>query len=192
MLENLKNNPKTNSMKKTLLTLALVALSAAATYAQGTIQFANSALTKIKYEQTAGVLVDAPVGVAVFGVYWGASADQLTLVPTLANVTTAGIINGGSVFAIPGSAEGQTVFMQIKAWDASAANFAGSLHQGATDVRQVTLGPTAGPGTVIWQTASGTNANRFKPFNINIVPEPSVVALGALGLGALLLRRRKA
>jgi len=64
---------------------------------------------------------------------------------------------------------------------------------GETAIRQVTLGPTAGPGAVIWQTATGTNPNRFYPMLVSTLacPEPSTLALGALGGLFLLLLRRK-
>lgn len=181
-------------MKKTLLTLALVGLSAVATYAQGTVQFANSALSKVKYQaDSAAAVVDAPTGTKI-GLFWGTSADNLALVtPTSAIGATAGIWAGGTVYPIAGSQEGQRVFLKIAGWDASAGdNFRSSLHYGESSVVQATLGPTAGPGTVIWQSATGTSTERMKPFTIVLVPEPSVIALGALGLGALLLRRRKA
>jgi len=190
-------------MKKILLTLALAALSVTAIHAQGLIGFQNSTLTKIKYEATPGAtLVDAPIGQVVFGVFWGTTADVRLIddVTKLANVTTAGIINGGSAFAIPGTDPGQTIFLKIAGWDArNGLNFGASKadlqqgHYGETDIRQVTLTGAPSAGQVIWQTASGTTATRFKPFTIfAVVPEPSVIALGALGLGALLLRRRKA
>jgi hypothetical protein len=174
-------------MKKLLLTLALVAMTAA-TYAQGTIAFGNSALTKYMVNSAPATLTP----VFSFGVFVNGSA---TPVPTLgaSSTTTAGIIVAPSVYAIPGTDPLQVVSLQIKGWDAQYASYdaaraAGGL-AGATDVRQVTLGPTAGPGTVIWQTATGTNPSRFLP--INIVPEPSTIALGVLGLGSLLLFRRR-
>jgi hypothetical protein len=191
-------------MKKTLLTLALAALSVTAIHAQGLIGFQNSTLTKIKFEATPGAtLVDAPIGAVVFGVFWGTTEAGVRLIDDaakLANVTTAGIINGGAAFAIPGTDPGQVIFLKIAGWDArNGLNFGASKgdavagHYGETDVRQVTLTGAPSAGQVIWQTATGTNPNRFRPFTIfATVPEPSVIALGALGLGALLLRRRKA
>jgi len=58
---------------------------------------------------------------------------------------------------------------------------------GETDIRPVTLAPTAG---AVWQSATGTFPNRFTP--LIIVPEPSTIALAVLVLGSLpLFRRRK-
>jgi len=186
-------------MKKTLLTMALVGLSAAATYAQGTISFLNSALSKVKYESAPGVIVDAPTGTKI-GAFWGtgdiAGKGNGTLAtPTAAIGGTAGIWSGGAVYGLQGANEGTRVNLKIAGWDATGADgndFRNSGHYGESAVVNVLLGPIAGPGTVVWQGSTGTATDRAKPFTIAIVPEPSVMALGALGLGALLLRRRKA
>jgi hypothetical protein len=193
-------------MKKTMLTLALVGLSAAATYAQGTIQFLNSGLSPVKYQAAPGAAIEnVPINIgAVVGVYWGRTADNLTLqTPTAKVNTTAGVFNGGAVYGLTGTAQGETVFLKIAGWVnlggitpdtiTGGKNSPGITHYGESGVVQtLALAPTAGPGLVVWQGATGTNPNRAKPFTIELVPEPSVMALGALGLGALLLRRRKA
>jgi hypothetical protein len=190
-------------MKKSLLTLALVALSAAATYAQGTIQFLNTALQKIKYEPTQGAaLIDAPTGTKI-GVFWGTDAGGGTAItgsgrgtlvtPTGAIGGTPGVYNVSTVYAIPGTDAQQRVWLKIAGWDANVGdNYGASGHYGESIAVSVALGPTSGPGTVVFQSNAGTDTTRAKPFNIMVVPEPSVIALGALGLGALLLRRRKA
>jgi hypothetical protein len=133
-----------------------------------------------------------------FGVFVNGSQVP---VPTLGvnSTTTAGIIVAASVYGIPGTDPGQVVGLQIRGWSASfgtdwlAASRSDHALYGETDVRQVTLGATAGPGAVIWQTASGTNPNRFNPLAllVPLVPEPSTIALGVLGLGSLLLFRRR-
>ena len=60
------------------------------------------------------------------------------------------------------------------------------LAQGASDDFTIALGfgPPLG-------SAPSANLIGLKSFNLTIVPEPGVIALGVLGLGALLLRRRK-
>lgn len=182
-------------MKKTLLTLALVALTTVASYAQGTIAFGNSALTRVTVRNLDGsVRGNATTGDGVnFYVFFGpagAAADALTQVqqpePRASIGTTAGVmVNAPSVFALPGTEGGQVVSLQIRAWNADRTIV------GETGVAQVTLGPTAGPGAVIWQTATGTFTTRFTPLVVNIVPEPSTIALAVLGLGSLLLFRRR-
>jgi hypothetical protein len=184
-------------MKKSLLTMALVALSAAAAYAQGTVQFANSFLSPVKYETTPGVFVNAPTGTKI-GLFWGTTAaiegkgNGTLVTPTSAIGATAGIWAGGNIYPIPGTEGGQRVFVKIAGWTAGGDDYRNADHYGESAVVNIALAPTSGPGQVIWQGATGTATDRAKPFNILIVPEPSVIALGALGLGALLLRRRKA
>lgn len=193
-------------MKKTLLTLALVGLSAVATYAQGTIQFFNSALSRLSYQDVAGGPIITgtaiPAGFHI-GAYWGTEAagqaslvgmGRGTLATPTALTTAGGLWNGGSVYPLAGSQEGQHVWLKIAGWaggsDTSPAN---STHYGESAVVPVILGPTAGPGQVVWQGATGVATDRAKPFVIAPnIPEPSVIALGALALGALFLRRRKA
>jgi hypothetical protein len=179
-------------MKKTLLTLALVALTAVASHAQGTIAFGNSALTRVQIRDGA-TLRNATTGDGLnFYVFFGpanTAADALTQVqqpdPKASIGTTAGVmVNAPSVFALPGTEGGQIVSLQIRAWNSSRSMV------GETAVAQVTLGPTAGPGAVIWQTATGTFVTRFTPLIIP-VPEPSTIALAVLGLGSLLLFRRR-
>lgn len=194
-------------MKKTILTLALVGASAVATFAQGTIQFLNSGLSAVKYKDTTdAVAVNAPAGTRI-GVFWGMSAGNLTLqTPTTTVGTTLGVFSGGSAYALPGTNPGETVHLRFEGWlnkgGATPETIMGGVggvgqgvtHWGGTDTVQTTvLGPSTGPGTVVWQGATGTNPNRVRAFTVApVVPEPSVIALGALGLGALLLRRRKA
>ena len=192
-------------MKKTILTLALVGASAAATFAQGTIQFLNSGLSPVKYQVIPGAAsVNAPTGTRI-GVFWGTTREGLALqTPTTAVGTTLGVFSGGSAYPLPNTNPGETVFLKFEGWLNLGGTTpetipggmlsAGITHWGGTDTVQTTvLGPSTGPGTVVWQGANGTNPNRVKAFVVApVVPEPSVIALGALGLGALLLRRRKA
>lgn len=179
-------------MKKTLLTVALVAMSAVASFAQGTIAFGNSVAARISVKESpeAAARTATAADGLTFGVFFGPAGSAegaLTQAPGTATIgaATPGILTGAaSVFALPGTDAQQIVSLQIRAWDSTGKVL------GATDVRQVTLGPTAGPGAVIWQGASGVNQTRFNPLVVT-VPEPSTIALGVLGLGSLLLFRRR-
>ncbi len=193
-------------MKSPLLLAALLmASSSVAVHAQGTIQFLNSALSKLKYVETLGAAtVDMPVG-SVVGVFWGRSSDSLTLVENTVRITTAGLFNGGTVYALPGSQPGETVFLKIAAWYTSVGTTPGLAregpctpgitHYGESVVVQTTaLGPTAGPGTVVFQGPTGTSLNRVKPFELNnnvLCPEPSAWTILAVGLGLVQIGRRK-
>jgi hypothetical protein len=196
-------------MKKQLLTLAFVAAATVASYAQGTITFANTIASRIQLDADGsgpGQAVNVPGAAALnYGVFWGAAgAAESALVLNegalgTAHATSAGLIAAGSPYVIQGAAELSTVSIQIRAWSSSfgrdwelAKRTDGALF-GQTDVRQVRLAATAGPGTIIWQSATATAADRFNPFTVSpvVIPEPSTIALAVLGLGSLLLFRRR-
>jgi len=186
-------------MKKTLLTLALVALTTVASYAQGTIAFGNGTLTRVMVNTGSGAARQATAADnLIIGVFYGpegTAASALQQAPGTATIgATAGIMaNAPSVFQLPGTEAGQVVSLQIRAWtlDGSLSGetrVISTFQLGPTGER-LGLGPTAGPGYVIWQGAASTNPQRFTP--LIVVPEPSTIALGILGLGSLLLFRRR-
>jgi hypothetical protein len=180
-------------VKKFLLVIGFTTIASLA-HGQGTIAFGNGTLTRFYIRGYPDGVIRTCVSSdnLVVGAFYGpvgTNPDQLALAPGLAifGPTSGILINAPSVFALPGTEPGQIVSLQIRAWWASfgtdwqAARNSG-YYYGETDVRQVTLAPTAGPGTVIWQSSTGTNPNRFLPLGpILGVPEPSVLAIGALG-----------
>lgn len=189
-------------MKKALFTLALVALATFAN-AQGTIQFANNAGTRFNVNGVRPVNASTggpAAGLYTFGVFYGTTADAAlnatqTAAPLGGNTATGGLITAPSpnAFQLPGTDAGQTVFIQFRAWESRfGADFAaakvGGLY-GETPVLPFILGPSAGPGTVVWASTGGS---QFTSMNlVPTVPEPSTIALGVLGLGSLLLLRRR-
>ena len=196
-------------MKKLLITLGLSVLTLTSALAQGTIAFGNGTLTKITVLDQPGVgarNATASDGLAI-GVFYGPAGsgqDYLTLAPGVAGIgPNAGIMmNAPSIFSLPGTEAGQVVSLQIRMWSNTygsdwEAVCRDNAYLGATAVKQVTLG-TADNATVIWQTASGTSASRFTPLiqalgpmNIQCIPEPSTLALGALAGAFLLFHVRK-
>lgn len=181
-------------MKKLLLTLALVAVAPFAD-AQGTIQLANNLGTRFRLCVIPPPDVPGPVGgTFVFGVYFGISADSLSAQPAgplATNSSTGGLISGPSAgaYPIPGHREGETVFIQIRGWEARFPTWeAGQTGlRGQTTVKPFVLGPESlAPGTVIW---SATDPTKFQA--IDMCPEPSAIVLVGLGLGGLFLLRRK-
>jgi hypothetical protein len=186
-------------MKKALLILALLAGTTIAG-AQGTIQLANSAGTRFRF---GGVIpanygAGGPVGgTYLFGVFFGTSADSLSVQPVLplaTNSSIGGLINGPSAgaYPIPGHPAGATVFIQIRMWESRFATWEegqrGGVY-GQTPVLPFVLGPESlAPGTVI---LSATDPTKFQAIATLTIPEPSVVALLGLGLGSLLWSRRR-
>jgi hypothetical protein len=188
--------------KLILLFVCLVALTKSAG-AQGTIQFLNTSLSKIGMCISPNLPpVDAPVGTVV-GVFWGFSRENLALQPHTVIVQTPGLFNGGVAYPLFGSNPGDQVYLKIAAWynrsGPTPAQLIGPFDSRITDygesaVVTARLGPPTGPGTVVWQSSGGTNPDRMKPFNIGPLapdcPEPSTVAIGAVGLALCVLLRR--
>jgi len=164
-------------------------MTAVGAYAQGTINFAN-----------AGAWGSAPVrnldGSMLSGsgfmaqLYAGASAASLAPVGTATAFLTgggAGFFNGGTV-TIPTVAPGATGFFQVRAWD---------IAKGTTYDLAVASGSGYGFSNTINVSTGGAGTPPGTPGALvglqgfSLVPEPSTMALLALGAGALLFRRRK-
>lgn len=133
---------------------------------------------------------------------WGAASattdpdqfTQLSTAPFQTATTLPGIIRGPTTHpAVPwvaGPANGSGNF-QVRVWDnmgGTVATWAAALARSdvAHGHSEVLLSVP-----VISAPNTPTGLVGLTSFNLTIVPEPSVIALGALGLGALLLRRRK-
>jgi hypothetical protein len=152
----------------------------ATTSGQGTIQL-TTGLNTIFYDN--GTTVQpAPVGTPI-GIFWGTDAagasaivgmGRGTLVtPTLAIGPVAGKVSSTFPFPIPGTEEGQRIWMKVGGWIGSANDPGNATAYGESSVFSVLLGPTPGPGVVV----------TVPTFTIRVVPEPSVLCLGLLSLG---------
>jgi len=115
------------------------------------------------------------------------------------NTFRTGIAAGlANIFAYndPTRVPGTSVHAQFRAWDnlggtvttwAQVMARGGEVPAGSSD--PFAVGPLGGTfGGTVFNTPSTFG---IRSFNLTVVPEPSLIALGALGLGALLLRRRK-
>ena len=176
-------------MKKSLLTLALVTMATVSSFAQGTINPLNGTLTRIKVDLNGDGVGDRNATTAdglVFSVFYGpAGADASTQVQgTMTIGATEGVLVGqGTVFKLGDDTGGANAVVSLRITASNAQGW-----RGDTGVKQVTLASPSGPGTAIW---SGTaSSSKFLPMVVT-VPEPSTIALGVLGLGSLLLFRRR-
>lgn len=154
---------------------------------------------QIMYVASAGTAaVPAPltanINVQLMG---GPSATQLQPV-TLAGTTTslipvsgaAGYFDGG-VGVVPGVTAGATATFELWAFVGNDPNAATAQLGKSAQWTQATGSwpgaPTPPTGPTLNIPASGVTVGGAGP----AVPEPSTIALGLLGLGALLIRRRK-
>jgi hypothetical protein len=136
----------------------------------------------------------------------GASAGSLTLIALATNASSAnpsflGKFLGPDPYAItaPGYAAGSAFTFQLRGWSfAGGMTYEEAVLAQVLDPLNIALGqselgtttPTASPGTpgALFGTAAGLLVSGFE---IKPAPEPSSIALGLLGLGAVALFRRK-
>jgi len=187
-------------MKKTLLTL-MGLVTSVGVMAQGLILFNGSVADTTDTPGGGSCIVTengAKIGNAWNAqLYWGTSADSLA--PAIAADTGAAIIaafrtrasdganlgyfTGGSQ-AVQGAAAGTDYFFQVRAFEkAKGADYTSAVANGSkfgmSDA--ITLKLTAAPAPP--QYMKGLTG-------FAVIPEPSIMALGALGALALMLRRR--
>ncbi len=136
-------------------------------------------------------------------VWYGASAGSLTKsfapAPFRASTTTypgtwnpAAAGGPGAIGTLDGFAPGSTVTLQVAVWDSSIAGVgaaqalakAPGTGLSETFTYAIPADPLAIPGGL-------ENMKSFNLVGNTVIPEPSTIALGALGAAALLWRRRK-
>jgi len=202
-------------MKK--LILALASLTAVAgVMAQGTIVFRNASASKVTLVDriTGAASTDLPIGPAAVGQtgYYaqllysatetgsyapcmgtkvGETAEGLVRAGLLASGN--GLFSGGD-WALTGILPGVETWFKVAAYYATAGTetYADVVGQAADQQvvglsNAIKISPGGGgtpPATAVKLTDAGLQAWTVA------VPEPSVLALGVLGLGAFLLRRR--
>jgi len=177
-------------MKKALLTLAALAMASSA-FAQGQI----SGLSNFEIANaTGGGTYNAPIfmpngttlaaaGAFTAGVYAGN-----TLLGTGDLLIDGFFLIDGS-FNIAGAAPGTTTSLTVKVWPVGKTYDTSTTVRGITTFTTQPLGgtnPTPPPPAFFTPGLTGLQSITLVP-----VPEPTTIALGAIGVGALLLRRRK-
>ena len=187
-----------------LATGAVAILGSLQVFAQGVVNLNNYDSNMGIFKVTSGVTNAAPIGTFV-EVLGGANAGTMTAMTSTGgaptnrftvidqsnpNAANGGFFDGGSGVAsgVPGGTSGS---FQVRAW------------QGATTfaLAQSTIGAFWGTSTIFTQNA-GTYTPPSPPPNVPLnipariymtatVPEPSTIILSLLGVGALLLRRKR-
>jgi len=192
-------------MKKIALTILMGCLVLSAngqTPGPGTVNFSNEAFVLFVDSldeplfDTDGttILTDSSFTI---GLYGGVPGGSLALLATtaLGSGTAPAYFNGGSV-DVDGVSAQQKAHIQIKAYNGSS--FESSTVRGESSIFSVNTGgkldmgsPAALPGN-FFASNDPDFGTGFVGFQVmNVVPEPSTVALGVIGGLGMLLRRRK-
>lgn len=110
--------------------------------------------------------------------------------------TTAGLMKGISKLSIPGTLGGDHVTLQLRVWDnrnGTIQSWAETFDGGRTRSNLITdfqLGGVDATGAPV--LGDGNVSKKIEYYIGTIVcPEPSVMALSALGIGMLLFRRKR-
>jgi hypothetical protein len=196
-------------MKKLAAILCLAALTTGA-FAQGTVNFGNGTATLISYRTAVGappVTIPNVAGQFYFGLFAAPNGTtDINLFQFTGNYATnlasAGRLLGGSAAVVNGWAPGETRDVIVRGWSRDLGHdwnpqWLQGIFPGATPtsvfgtsaigVRLIGGGgPSSLPSPVIF-SSTGITAG----FTMDLVPEPTSMALAGLGAAALLIFRRR-
>lgn len=190
-------------MKKLILTAAalLVTLSV---HAQGTINFQNNAATAIINSFTGNPVASTDGLGMLVALYWAPIGSD-TFVQLGGNVnmpspsSQSGRFLGGTRTTGIETPPGELAQFIVKAWESAygtsyEAAVAAAPQNGRVTLRGESDVIVARTGTILTTpgslVASGPGLTPMESFTV-VVPEPSTIALGVIGMGALLLLRRR-
>jgi hypothetical protein len=190
-------------MKK-FATIAALMATALGALAQGKVDFRNTASSLVVWgtgglgAQGAAVAADAGVKVGLYylsGGNYTLVSTQFPIVGTTSVGTPNALVNGRftgnpSEITVPGLTAGQNGTFQIRAWSGNFTSYEAALAGGAlyTGNSGDFTNPTGGVGD---PPTPASPLSGFTGMTVIGVPEPSTLALAGLGLGALLLIRRR-
>jgi hypothetical protein len=190
-------------MKKVIVISALAVLATLSSYGQGSVFFGNNASTTVKMDSLTGLAVAPGSRFSVELMY---APDQTPLAVFDAVATRVGapvtfngppgVFNGSNRTIDTITPAGGFGLFQIRVYETAAGSDYrdvvlrgdSAFRAGASGILRVDTGDptTTPPGTAALLTANGLTA-----FFVSPVPEPSVIGLGLLGAGALLMLRRR-
>jgi MYXO-CTERM domain-containing protein len=179
-------------MKKLILTTAAV-LTSLNLFAQGTVTFSNVGGNLVLNADNADAPVAAADGVVAALYYAPIGGTTFNIVAN--STTTVGVPLAGYIFSTAALSTGGDVVpgaqaqFYVRAWESSFGSYEAALGTGLTGESAIWTQGTGGGGSPPGAPVSTVG---FLPsFSVSVVPEPSAIALGLLGAGALLLLRRR-
>lgn len=173
-------------MKKILLS-AVALLAALSVQGQGTVNFANfgAGWLTSQFKDVGGANLAGSFSVELLA---GATSGSLASVTIATATFTSGYFNAG-VVTIPGLTGNG--FAQVRVWDnagGTITSFAAAVSAGRKvgDTASFAVTGLAAP------PAPPVLMNQMPGVTLQVIPEPSTIALGLIGaVGAFMLRRRK-
>jgi hypothetical protein len=184
-------------MKKLVLT-AVGLLASLNLFAQGVVSFQNSSTTLVLNGNNGNAPVASADGIRV-ALYWAPDSTPTTYTQ-IGNVATVGIpaagrYAGGNRTTGTETAPGAQAWFQVKAWElAYGTSYEEAVAHAPMGGRLALRGESnkfhCTTGNPPLLPATNLSTVGLEGFTVN-VPEPSVIALGLLGAGALLLLRRR-
>jgi hypothetical protein len=184
-------------MKKTILTILGVAATFAS-FAQGTIVIASNAGATIY-----PILLPDGVTKAVGNNYsvevFSKTTDPANKIGPTMTLTANGRFSLSGSQTVPNGAPGAIVDLIARAWDnTTGATYDEAKLKGSSTFKSPALGgdvdgdPSTPPSAALpMVTGKPDGFQNIQLQGAVVIPEPSTIALGALGAAALLLRRRK-
>jgi len=190
-------------MKKALFVLTTVALASSA-FADATIKFASRSIDKADgsgqydvpiWQNNGGAQGVAGAGTLAGGVTVGLffNGTQIVSSPLRTGTSPQFLATSSQTATIPGVQPGTTQTLVIREWQGSSFDAAkgGAGQWGEQTFTSKPLGGTDNGGNIFLPpTLTGWGPENGNGITLN-TPEPTTIAFGALGIGALLLRRRK-
>jgi len=182
-------------MKKLLVTLAAVLVASASTWAQGvtsTITIDNRNLTDAGGATYQGGITGDTTGATaqLFLVGTGGALTALTPTTTFRTGAAAAFLTAQNV-DVPGVKAGTSATFRLDVWvGGTSYDTATIAHGRSADFTVANLGGDPGGGAPPILPPKLNGLQGFALSTIS-VPEPSTIALAALGAAALFIRRRK-
>jgi len=200
-------------MKKLTLTLIPV-VAAVAAFAQGTVNFGNVGTGTSISNKLIGAAVPAGTffraalyylpdnSTGEAGLSWDSataptmlafdtSTNKATLTPNVTSFTLAGQFIGGTRTTPVKTPPLGYAWFQVRAWEAAYQTYEDARTAGGNALFGDSIPVRVKTGDGAANPPGSLVAAGFKGFYVQPVPEPSVMGLGFLGIGALLLLRRR-